>query len=132
MTVPGEIELAEAATQQSAPDPGELAHRIVDLASDKKAADIVLLRTAEVTTMADYFVIASGRSDRQVKALGEAIVDELRDEGIKPIGVEGQASARWVLLDYGSVIVHLFAPEEREYYGLERLWSNATQVVRLV
>jgi ribosome-associated protein len=104
----------------------------VDLASDKKAADIVLLRTAEVTTMADYFVIASGRSDRQVKALSEAIVDELRDEGIKPIGVEGQASARWVLLDYGSVIVHLFAPEEREYYGLERLWSNATQVVRLV
>ena len=82
--------------------------------------------------MADYFVIASGRSDRQVQALSKAIVDELRDEGIKPIGVEGQASARWVLLDYGSVIVHLFAPEEREYYGLERLWSNATQVVRLV
>jgi len=104
----------------------------VDLASDKKASDIVLLRTAEVTTMADYFVIASGRSDRQVQALSQAIVDELRDEGIKPIGVEGKASARWVLLDYGSVIVHLFAPEEREYYGLERLWSNATQVVRLV
>jgi ribosome-associated protein len=82
--------------------------------------------------MADYFVIASGRSDRQVQALSEAIVDQLRDEGVKPIGVEGQASARWVLLDYGSVIVHLFAPEEREYYGLERLWSNATQVVRLV
>jgi ribosome-associated protein len=82
--------------------------------------------------MADYFVIASGRSDRQVKALSEAIVDELRLEGVKPMGVEGQASARWVLLDYGSVIVHLFAPEEREYYGLERLWSNATEVVRLV
>ena len=128
----GEIELAEAAPQQSASDPGELAHRIVDVASDKKASDIVLLRTAEVTTMADYFVIASGRSDRQVKALSEAIVDELRLEGVKPIGVEGQASARWVLLDYGSVIVHLFAPEEREYYGLERLWSNATEVVRLV
>jgi ribosome-associated protein len=82
--------------------------------------------------MADYFVIASGRSDRQVQALSEAIVDQLRDEGIKPIGIEGRASARWVLLDYGSVIVHLFAPEEREYYGLERLWSNATEVVRLV
>ena len=104
----------------------------MDVASDKKASDIVLLRTSEVTTMADYFVIASGRSDRQVQALSKAIVDELRDEGIKPIGVEGQSSARWVLLDYGSVIVHLFAPEEREYYGLERLWSNATQVVRLV
>lgn len=104
----------------------------MDLASDKKASDIVLLRTAEVTSMADYFVIASGRSDRQVKALSEAIVDELRDEGIKPLGVEGLTSARWVLLDYGSVIVHLFAPEERAYYGLEKLWSNATQVVRLV
>ncbi len=125
-------ELAEAAKQTNAEDPGELAHRIVDVASDKKASDIVLLRTAEMTTMADYFVIASGRSDRQVQALSKAIVDELRDEGISPIGVEGRSSARWVLLDYGSVIVHLFAPEEREYYGLERLWSNATQVVRLV
>jgi ribosome-associated protein len=82
--------------------------------------------------MADYFVIASGRSDRQIQALSDAIVDDLRDDGIKPIGVEGKANARWVLLDYGSVIVHLFAPEEREYYALERLWSNATQVVRLV
>lgn len=127
-----EVDLAEAAKQADAQDPGELAHRIVNVASDKKASDIVLLRTSEVTTMADYFVIASGRSDRQVQALSQAIVDELRDEGIKPLGVEGQANARWVLLDYGSVIVHLFAPEEREYYGLERLWSNATEVARLV
>jgi ribosome-associated protein len=124
--------LAEAAKQAEAQDPGELAHRIVDVASDKKASDIVLLRTAELTTMADYFVIASGRSERQVQALSQAIVDELRDEGIKPLGVEGLRSARWVLLDYGGVIVHLFAPEEREYYGLERLWSAAQQVVRLV
>jgi ribosome-associated protein len=127
-----ELDLAEAANAITAQDPGELAHRIVDVASDKKASDIVLLRTAEVTTMADYFVIASGRSDRQVQALSKAIVDELRDQGIKPLGIEGQSSARWVLLDYGSVIVHLFAPEEREYYGLERLWNTATQVVRLV
>ncbi len=110
----------------------ELAHRIVDIASDKKGSDIVLLRTAELTTMADYFVIASGRSDRQVQALSKAIIDELRDDGIKPLGVEGQSSARWVLIDYGGVIVHLFAPEEREYYGLERLWSQAAQVVRVV
>jgi ribosome-associated protein len=82
--------------------------------------------------MADYFVIASGRSDRQVQALSRAIVDELRDDGIKPLGIEGMRTARWVLLDYGGVIVHLFAPEEREYYGLERLWSEATQVVRVV
>lgn len=93
---------------------------------------MVLLRTAEVTTMADYFVICSGRSERQVGALARAIVDELRDEGVKPIGTEGAAVARWVLIDYGAVIVHVFAPEERDYYGLERLWSSATQVVRVV
>ena len=104
----------------------------MDLASDRKAVDIVLLRTTEVTTMADYFVICSGRSDLQLQALTSGIVDELRTEGIRPLGVEGRGAARWVLLDYGSVIVHIFAPEEREYYGLERLWSNAAQVVRLV
>jgi ribosome-associated protein len=92
----------------------------------------VMLRTAELTTMADFFVICSGRSDRQVQALSGAILEALRDEGIKPLGTEGRESSRWVLLDFGSVIVHVFAPEEREYYGLERLWSNATQVVRVV
>ena len=113
-------------------DPAALGHRIVDVASDKKASDIVLLRTSELTTMADYFVICSGRSDRQIQALAGAIVDTLRDDGIRPIGIEGQASGRWVLIDYGAVIVHVFAPEEREYYGLERLWSQAQQVVRIV
>jgi ribosome-associated protein len=110
----------------------ELAHRIVEIASDKKGSDIVMLRTAELTTMADFFVICSGRSDRQVQALSGAIVDELREDGIRPLGTEGVNSARWVLLDYGSVIVHVFAPEEREYYGLERLWGQAAQVVRVV
>jgi ribosome-associated protein len=104
----------------------------VEIASDKKGNDIVLLRTAELTTMADFFVIASGRSDRQVQALAGAIVDELRKEGVRPIGAEGRESSRWVLLDYGSVIVHVFAPDEREYYGLERLWDKAAKVVRVV
>ena len=113
-------------------DAAELAHRIVEIASDKKGNDIVMLRTAELTTMADFFVICSGRSDRQVTALSGAIIDELRRDGIRPRGVEGRQTSRWVLLDYGTVIVHVFAPEEREYYGLERLWSKATQVVRIV
>ena len=111
---------------------GELAHRIVEVASDKKAVDIVMLRTAEVTTMADYFVICSGRSERQVSALSQAIIDQLREDGVRPLGVEGLGGARWVLIDLGAVIVHVFAPEEREYYGLERLWSNAAEVVRVV
>jgi ribosome-associated protein len=91
-----------------------------------------MLRTAELTTMADYFIICSGRSDRQVQALSGTILDELRDEGVRPLGVEGLESARWVLIDYGAVIVHVFAPEEREYYGLERLWNKAIPVVRIV
>ncbi len=113
-------------------DAAELAHRIVEIASDKKGNDIVLLRMAELTTMADFFVICSGRSDRQVQALAGAIVDELRRDGVRPLGTEGRQSARWVLLDYGAVIVHVFAPEEREFYGLERLWGKAAQVVRVV
>jgi ribosome-associated protein len=125
-------DLEELTTEREAIEPAELAHRIVDIASDHKAADIVMLRTAELTTMADYFVICSGRSERQVQAVAGAIVDELRDDGLRPLGTEGQGSARWVLIDYGSVIVHVFAPEEREFYGLERLWSNAAQVVRVV
>lgn len=127
-----EPNLTESDRVEIPADAAELAHRIVEIASDKKGSDIVMLRTAELTTMADFFVICSGRSDRQVQALAGAIVDELRDDGIRPLGIEGKASSRWVLLDFGSVIVHVFAPEEREYYGLERLWSKAAQVVRVV
>lgn len=138
MTIDPEEQTTETATDSEPErveipaDTAELAHRIVEIASDKKGNDIVMLRTAELTTMADFFVICSGRSDRQVQALAGAILDELRDDGIRPLGVEGKASSRWVLLDYGSVIVHVFAPEEREYYGLERLWGKAAKVVRVV
>jgi ribosome-associated protein len=128
----GSRNLAETERVEIPTDASELAHRIVEIASDKKGNDIVLLRTAELTTMADFFVIVSGRSDRQVQALAGAIVDELRDAGIRPLGVEGKQSSRWVLLDFGSVIVHVFAPDEREFYGLERLWGKAAQVVRVV
>ena len=128
----GSRNLAETERVEIPTDASELAHRIVEIASDKKGNDIVLLRTAELTTMADFFVIVSGRSDRQVQALAGAILDELRDDGIRPLGVEGKQSSRWVLLDFGAVIVHVFAPDEREFYGLERLWGKAAQVVRVV
>jgi len=121
-----------AGTEPSEIDPSELAHLIVDIATDKKANDILMLRTAEVTSMADFFVICSGRSDRQVQSLARSIVDQLREQGIRPLGVEGLSSGRWVLVDYASVVVHLFTPQEREYYGLERLWSEAAPVVRIV
>jgi ribosome-associated protein len=113
-------------------DPAELGHRIVEIVSDHKASNVVLLRTAELTTLADYFVIASGRSERQVAALADTLADELRAQGVRPLGIEGRSGARWVLLDFGTVIVHVFTPDEREHYGLEQLWSAAPAVVRLV
>ncbi|MEA2677713.1 MAG: ribosome-associated protein [Chloroflexota bacterium] len=116
--------------------PGEeealaLARRIVELAEDKKASDIVLLEIGGLTTLADYFVICSGQSDRQLGAVVDGIVSALRDEGIKPIGREGKANAHWLLIDYGSVIVHVMAPPERDFYQLEKLWADAPLLLRL-
>ena len=112
-------------------EPLDLARRIVELAEDKKAADIVLLELAPLTTLADYFVIASGGSERQLDAIADGIVEGLRDERIRPIGREGTAASHWVLLDYGSVIVHIFTPPERDYYGLEKHWSEAKTILRV-
>ncbi len=109
----------------------ELARRIVELAEDKKAADIVLLDLADLTTMADYFVICSGGSERQLDAIADGIISTLRDEKLKPIGREGVAASHWVLIDFGSVIVHVFTPPERDYYGLEKHWSEAKTVLRV-
>lgn len=111
--------------------PLDLARRIVDLAEDKKAADIVLLELAPLTTLADYFVICSGGSERQLDAIADGIVSALRDEKQKPIGREGTPASHWVLLDYGSVIVHIFTPPEREYYGLEKHWGEARTILRV-
>ena len=109
----------------------DLARRIVELAEDKKAADILLLDLGELTTLADAFVICSGGSERQIAAIADGIAEKLRDEGIKPIGREGTAESHWVLLDYGSVIVHVFTPPERDYYGLEKHWSAARIVLQV-
>jgi ribosome-associated protein len=110
----------------------ELARRVVDLAADKKASDIVLLGVRELTTMADYFVICSGASERQLGAIADGIVQGLRGEGIRPIGSEGAPGAHWLLLDFGSVIVHVFAPPERDFYQLEKLWAEAPTVLRVL
>lgn len=111
--------------------PLEIARRIVALAEDKKAADIVLLDLAELTTLADHFVICSGGSERQLEAIADGIVEGLRGEGLRPIGREGTSASHWVLLDFGSVIVHVFTPPERDYYQLERHWSEAKTVLRV-
>lgn len=109
----------------------ELGRRVVDLAADKKAADIVLIGIAELTTVADYLVICSGSSERQLGAIADGIVAGLREVGVRPIGREGGPGAHWVLLDLGAVVVHVFAPPERDYYQLERLWADAPTVLRV-
>jgi len=109
----------------------EIARRIVELAEDKKAADIVLLDLKGLTTLADYFVIASGGSDRQLDAIADGVVSGMRDEKVKPFGREGTAASHWVLVDFGSVIVHVFTPPERDFYQLERHWSEAKTVLRV-
>jgi ribosome-associated protein len=109
-----------------------LAHRIVDLAADKKASDIVLLDVRAQTTVADYFVVCSGASERQLGAITEGIAEGLKEEGTRPIGREGGPIAHWALLDYGSVIVHVMAPPERDYYQLEKLWADAPLLLRVM
>jgi ribosome-associated protein len=109
----------------------DLARRIVELAEDKKAADIVLLDLTGLTTVADYFVIASGGSERQLDAIAEGVISGMRDEKVHAFGREGKAASHWVLVDFGSVIVHVFTPPERDYYQLERHWSEAKTILRL-
>ena len=109
----------------------EVARRVVELAEDKKAADIVLLDLGELTTLADAFVICSGGSERQLDAIADGVVSGLRAEGVRPIGREGVAASHWVLLDFGGVIVHIFTPPERDFYQLEKHWSEAKTVLRV-
>jgi ribosome-associated protein len=112
-------------------DSGQLARAAVDIASDKKASDVILLDIRDVTTIADYFVICSGNNPRQIRAIADAIDEQLGEQGANLLHREGVAESGWILLDFGDVIVHIFGPREREYYRLERLWSEAKTVVYL-
>jgi ribosome-associated protein len=120
---------------RSEPDSAEalsLARRIVDLASDKQASDIVLLDIRGVSLIADYFVICTVGSERQAGAILKDLGEKLREEfGRKPLHTEGTPDSGWVLLDYGDVIVHVFSFAQRQFYNLEQLWSAATPIVRL-
>jgi len=95
---------------------------------DTRAVDPMLLDMREITLITDYFIICNGTSNTHIRALGDAVAEALKEAGVRPHGVEGRAGASWILLDYGDVIVHIFAEEEREFYGLERLWSDAPRV----
>lgn len=104
----------------------EKARLIAEAAREKLAEDIVALDVRQAVSFADTFILATGRSDRQVRAIGDAIAEALAREGEKPLGIEGYEEGRWLLMDLGDVIVHVFQPEVRRHYDLERLWSEAT------
>jgi ribosome-associated protein len=105
--------------------PEEMAAAIADLAADRKAQDIVQLDLRGMIGYADYFVICSGRTDRQTRAIHDAIHEGLKARGVLPRRVEGVSEARWILMDYLDVVVHVFTPDTREYYRLEQLWGEA-------
>ena len=105
--------------------PEDLAHAIAQLASDRKAIDLVELKVRDVLGYTDYFIVATGNTERQVKAIHDAIHRGLKDDhGILPRRVEGLTESRWVLMDYLDVVVHIFTPDAREYYRLEQLWGE--------
>jgi ribosome-associated protein len=109
-------------------DPKALAEKVVTILDLKKARGIKLLHVADKTVLADYFVICTGNSNTQTRGLADEVEYKLGLEEITPARVEGRESALWVLLDYSSVLVHVFNTEARQYYNLEKLWNEAEEV----
>ncbi len=103
----------------------EMARAVAEAAIGRKARDVVLLEVAGLTSFADAFVIATGTSDRHVRAVADAVVECAKQRGTPPLGVEGSDDAQWVLIDLNDVIVHVFQAEARSQYDLERLWGDA-------
>lgn len=99
------------------------ARLITDTMEDLKAQDVQTLDVRALTTMMDYMIIASGRSDRQVKAIADKVIEAAKTRKIRPLGVEGQQQGEWILIDFGDVIAHVMHPDTREYYQLEKLWA---------
>ena len=112
----------------TAPDGLQKALLCTRAALDKKAFDLVVVDVGDLTSIADYLIICTGRSDRQVQSIAQAVEDALVAEGTRPISVEGMQRGQWVLLDCGDVIVHVFYQPVREFYDLERLWEHAPRV----
>ena len=109
-------------------DPRALAEEITKIVDSKKAKDIKLLRIDDKTIIADYFVICGANSNTQVKAIAGEVEYKLEEQGIKPHHIEGYNEAVWAVLDYSSVIVHIFNREARDFYKLEKLWSDAEDI----
>lgn len=109
----------------------EIARRALASASDKQAMDIVLLDTRGVCSFADYFLLCSGDSERQIEAIRDEIVHVLKKKGVLLHHEEGSIDSGWLLLDYLTVIIHIFAPVQRDYYQMDKLWEQASTLVRI-
>ena len=103
----------------------ELAERIAAIASDRKAQDIRILDVAGLVGYTDCFVVATGNTERQTKAIHDAVLESLKADGVRPARVEGDREARWILMDYLDCVLHVFTPDARAFYRLEQLWGEA-------
>ncbi len=110
-------------------DSTDLAKIIAEVAADKKASDVTVLDIRELSVLADYFVICTGANARQIQAIADAVKEKLASLKVGTRGFEGGANSGWMLLDAGDIIVHIFGPMERDFYRLERLWSDASTLV---
>ena len=115
---------------ESAASTADRVRGAVTAALDRKAQDLRVLNLGPVSDFTDYFLICTGTSERQVQAISEGIQESLAADGVRPLHVEGQRSGNWVLLDYGDLVAHVFQPEPRQFYSLERLWSDAADETR--
>lgn len=106
----------------------EMARLAIKALDDTKAEDVRVLDISEVSVMADLFIIASGSSSKQVKALGDHVDEALGRAGFEPKDIEGYEGANWILMDYGDIIVHIFDEENRKFYDLERIWRDGQQI----
>ena len=117
-----------AMLQKVSPQTDAILREVVEALSSKKGLSLRILDLNGITTVASYFVIVTGTSTTHIKALADAVEDRLRHVGVTAFGRNGYMSARWILLDYSDVVIHVFHEQERDFYGLERLWQDATPV----
>lgn len=108
--------------------PKEIAIRLAQILDEKKGTQILVLETDGLTSLADYFVIATGASAPQLKAMADACEKTLKEEGVMPHHIEGHRGGTWILHDYADVILHIFSEEAREFYSLDRLWADAVEI----
>ena len=120
--------MAKTEKRRTSPRLPQQIDRAVRAAEDKQAIDMVVLDLRQATGFTDFFVICSGSNSRQIRAIADGVLTTLAADGVKPAHMEGYDRSEWVLLDYFDFVVHVFAPETRVFYGLERLWGNAERI----